>query len=379
MRARPHSPLFHALSVALKTLLAFLVAIALVAWDLPFLSQRLRGDKDYKGGRYAEAIEHYQRALERDGHDWELLYNLGTSYYRDGRWESAVEEFSYAAQIAEDEDVGEIDRAHVYHNLGLAYLQLDDCANAVPALAQAAELGPGDEDIARNLAFAEEYCADELQDAPRTEGEEEEEGEGDEEDEDQGQSDEGQSSDETEAQDESECDQGDQPGEAGQKDSEDEQEGSEGEEPDETDQRGDEGEDETAQGGQGEQEEEQEGEGEEDSEQPSDEAGDQDKQNQGEGEEEQQSGSADSEAGSPAEGGPREIPDDGLGLSEAQIREILDRMSRLERSNAPRYFQNQPGEGEWLDDESFIDLFRRLFWGISSDDSSEQPDDGIDW
>ena len=391
MRARIRNPrIAHGFSVALRAFLALTVALGLVAWDLPFTSQRQRGDKRFRAGRYSEAIGFYQRALEKEGNDWEVLYNLGTSYYQNGQWENAVEELSYAAQVAEEEEVGDADLARVYHNLGLAYLQLDDCENAVPALARASELNGKDEDIARNAAFAQDYCSDQPPEAKREEGEEKDKGEGDEQSEEQGQADEGESNDESEAQDESECRQGNQPG--GGQDSEDQDEnqgqGESEREKEQTKQQGDQGEDEQAQGGQGEQDEQQEAEQEgEGGEQPAEEPGQEDKQNQGAGDREQESGSS-GEGDKEAEGGggeaeaqgPRPIPDDGLGLSDARVQEILEYMSWRERAEAPRYFRPGAQEGEWLDEETLYDLFRRLFWGIPSERRTiEEADDGIDW
>lgn len=378
------------LSVAVKVFLALLVTLAFGAWDLPWLSQRQRGDKRFNAGKYAEAVEFYNRALEDEGNDWKVLYNLGTSYYQSGQWENAVEELSYAAQVAEEEGVEGADLARVYHNLGLAYLQLDDCENAVPALMKAAELDGESEDIARNAAFAESYCSEKPPQAPCEEGEEEEEGEGDKEDEKQGQADKGESNDESEAQDESECQQGNQPGGGQDSEKQDENQG-QGEserEKEQTKQQGDQGEDEQAQGGQGEQDEQQEAEQEgEGGEQPEEEPGQEDEQDQAAGDREQESGSGGEEE-QEAEGGggesqaqgPREIPDDGLGLSNARIQEILEYMSRRESAEAPHYFRPGPQDGDWLDDESIYELFRRLFWGIPSERSTiEEPDDGIDW
>ncbi len=395
------------LSTSLKILLLLLILPGLVAWDLPFMSQRLRGDNDFKDEKYGQAIEHYNRAIESDGNDWELLYNLGTAYYESGQWENAVEELTYAVQIAQSEGASETDLAHILHNLGLAYIQLDDCGNAVPTLQQAVELAGDDEDIQRNFEFASDYCEDMPPECENTEGEEEDKGEGDEQDEEQGQADEGESNDESEAQDESQCEEGDQEGETGESDEEQDpsdseceegdQEGSGGNseneqdetEKDQSDQTGDRGENAEEQGGQGEQDESAETEGDdEETDEPSEEEGSEDTNDTGGEQESDESegegDSTDEEGGGAGDGnaeesGPREIPDDGLNLSDSQIQDILDRMSRLEAQRAPRYFHSTPGDGDWLSNESVYDIFRRLFLGIPSDDSTTQPDDGIDW
>lgn len=320
--------------VAARIFLVLIVLPGLVAWDLPFLSQRVRGDNDFRAGNYEKAIEHYTKAVEDDGDDWEVLYDLGTSYYHSGEWESAVEELSRALQIAEGEEVSDSDLAHIHHNLGLAYLQLDDCENAVSELTIATELEPEDEDISRNAEFANEYCS---QGGGQSQRSEREQGEGAEQDESQGQS-------------ESEQNQDQESGEQ----SEQQEQSDQGDQQDESEQAGQDKENETAQ---------------------PDESGQEEENKQDQGENEGQGGGE----GQAENQGPAQVPDDGLGLSDAQVREILEYMSRRERQNAPRYFQNEPQEGDYMDRETMLDVMRRLFLGIPLEGEQEEPDDGIDW
>jgi len=374
----------------LKILAIMLVLPGLVAWELPFTSQRIRGDNDYRDENYPNAIEHYNRALEGNTGDWEIYYNLGTSYYHSGQWEDAVEQLNIAAGMAEDQNATEIQRAYIHHNLGLSYLQLDDCERATENLAIAEELAPWEDDIGKNLNFAEEYCSGAGEDAENNEGEEEDQGEGDQQDDQQGQADEGDSNDENEAEDDSQCEEGQQEGGSGEQENDSEPDSeSQGEEQSESSETGDENESENELGGQGDQEEteEQPGEGEETDEEQS-ESGDNKEEDQGnEGQdtsdekegadgEEQGGGERD---GNAEESGPREVPDDGLNLSDTQVSEILEYMSDLEHSRAPRYFHNDPAEGDMLDPDTAWDLFRRFFMGESSDKSDTMPDDGIDW
>ncbi|HDS29849.1 MAG TPA: tetratricopeptide repeat protein, partial [Firmicutes bacterium] len=168
--------------LVLKTFVLLLVISGLVAWDLPFASQRARGDNRYRDGKYEEAITHYNRAVEKDPANWELNYNLGTSYYRIGDWEKAVQTLTLAKNLAEKWGAPKSEIGKIYHNLGLSYLQLGDCENAIPALGNAVELEKNDEDMQRNYRFAMEYC--------------EEEGKSGDESEDQNQDGEGESEDE---------------------------------------------------------------------------------------------------------------------------------------------------------------------------------------
>ena len=327
MRARERrlsSPLVSALRTSVKVFLVLAIMPALVAWDLPWLSNRQRGDNDFKAGRYAEAIEHFKRAVEQEGNDWKLLYDLGTSYYQQGMWENAVEELSYADQIAGMGKAADVDRAHILHNLGLAYLQLDDCEKATPALEQAAQLDPQDQDLAKNAAFAKQYCS--------------QQGQG------QSQQDQGQGQSE-QNQDQNQQNQGQ--GQSQQNQNQDQQNQGQGQSQQNQDQQN------------------------------------QDQQNQGQGQENNEQGNnsgnaPESRDNADAHQGGSGSQNDGLNLSDAQIEEILKWMSQRERDLAPQYFHNGPTEGDYLDDESMVDLFRRLFLGLP-DPHRREADDGVDW
>lgn len=338
---RKKTHISRSLAIALKVFLIVAIMPALVAWDLPFLSQRVRGDNDFYSGEYRKAIEHYEKALEDEDEDWELHYNLGTAYYRNGDWTRAVEELEFSLALAENEELPDAELADIHHNLGLSYLQLDDCDHAVPALTAAAELAPEDEDIARNAEFAGEYCSKQggqCGDSESSEGDQEEEQQ------------------ETEG---SESENEDQQGGESEEEQDEEESGrqTEQEEQQDTGEEGDEAQDESEE--QGEQEEEQTGE---------EEGGREETENREEG-----AGQADEETAPP------EVPDDGLNLSDSQVEELLEYMSRLERQRAPRYFRNPPEEGDYLDSETMADLLRRLFLGLPTEDRESEAEDGVDW
>ena len=368
-----------AIFFSVRVMLIILVMLVQVGWDLPFMSQRNRGDNDFANGNFERAIAHYTNAIEQDGSDWELYYNLGTSYYRAGEYQGAIDQLEIAFQIAERRGASDYNKGKILHNTGLAYLQMDDCENAIPVLTEAARFAGPDDDIQNNLEFATQYCEEGPPDAPQTEGEEEDEGEGDEEDELQGQN-EGESNDENEAENESDAEEGeDEEGgtdesegenDENQDNEDQEQEGSEGEdgEEDSQEQEGQEGDqDESVEEGEGDEEQEQESEGENEGEEEN--AG-------GEEESDEEEGGGQNE--NAEERGPNEVPSDGLNMSDARIQEILDWMANRERMNAPRYFNNQPQPGDILDEETLAELIQRFF-GAPASRSDDIPDDGIDW
>jgi Ca-activated chloride channel family protein len=121
-----------------------------------------RGNRLYRAGRYAEAVEEYRAAL-RDGDDSAALrYNLGTALLRLGRY----------ALEAVDPEV----RQRVHYNLGQRFLEEARASGepssavglydaAVESYRQALRLQPGDEDAKWNYELALREREDQMQQA----------------------------------------------------------------------------------------------------------------------------------------------------------------------------------------------------------------------
>ena len=138
--------------------------LALVAWLAlpPFGTGDVeRGNRHYREGRYAEAVEAYRAALARGRASPELHYNLGTALLQLGRYAEAEQHLREALRAADPEL-----RHRAYYNLGNRYLLearngkpgeearthlLDE---AVDAYKEALRLQPGDQDAKWNLELA---------------------------------------------------------------------------------------------------------------------------------------------------------------------------------------------------------------------------------
>jgi Ca-activated chloride channel homolog len=364
--------------VFIKVLLVLAILPALVGWENPLLSDRQKGDVEFRAGKYADAVAHFEKAITAEGNDWKILYDLGTSYYHIGAWDKAIEKLTYAAKIAETEKVENLDQAHIHHNLGLSYLQNDDCENAVTSLEKASKLAPDDKDIAGNFAFAQNYC-DNKSKAPNTEGDSRNKGSGDQKKDEKGQSQQGQSNDQSQSQ-SSASQGGDKQQNSGGQDDKSRQNGSGGTDQSKDNKGGDQkDQDRSTLDGQG-----------GDQTQPTDVASDENSpKGQGKGDKENSEngnnsssvaeGGNQSKSGDTGQGANGQGANDGLNLSNAQIQEILKYMSRLESDSAPEYFHNGPTEGDYLDQESMMDLLQRLFLGLPIDRKNPEPEDGIDW
>jgi tetratricopeptide (TPR) repeat protein len=93
------------------------------------------GQKAQESGKFAEAAEFYEQALEADGNWFEARVNLGVQYYRLGLAERAVSQLERAIEIDPSSAVA-------FSNLGAAYVQLDMWDAAERAARQAVELDP---------------------------------------------------------------------------------------------------------------------------------------------------------------------------------------------------------------------------------------------
>ncbi|MGH7554466.1 MAG: tetratricopeptide repeat protein, partial [Longimicrobiales bacterium] len=119
-----------------------------------------RGNRHYRAGRYAEAVEAYQEAIRDGNNSPQVRYNLGTALLRLGRFDEAEQQLQLAL-AGVDPDL----RQRAYYNLGNRYLEAaraDSNAEgqdqlldaAIDAYKQSLRLQPGDADAKWNLEMA---------------------------------------------------------------------------------------------------------------------------------------------------------------------------------------------------------------------------------
>lgn len=135
-------------------LLPAVLLLAAFGWG-----DRERGNRLFREGRYAEAVEAYREALE-GGESPELHYNMGTALLRLGRYEEAERHLRAALGTVEPEV-----RRRTHYNLGNRYLEAalaegrtearrELLQGAVEAYKQALRLEPADADAKWNLELA---------------------------------------------------------------------------------------------------------------------------------------------------------------------------------------------------------------------------------
>ena len=119
----------------------------------------LEGNSLFAEGRFEEAHEKYQQALEEDPSSEVIRYNLGDAEYKKNLYEEAIEAFSQASQ-SEDPEL----QARASYNLGNALYRLGKLEDSIQAYKDALRIDPGDTDSKHNLEFVNSKLEEQEQD-----------------------------------------------------------------------------------------------------------------------------------------------------------------------------------------------------------------------
>lgn len=105
-------------NAAMRQATAILLLLTLPQVASASTSKALR---DYRAGRYEQALKEYKQSLERKADDPRLHFNAGTAAYRDGQFEEAVKQFG-GALAAQDLKL----QQDAYYNLGNTLYQIGE-------------------------------------------------------------------------------------------------------------------------------------------------------------------------------------------------------------------------------------------------------------
>ena len=108
----------------------------------------LEGNSLFAEGRFDEAHEKYEQALEEDPSSAAIRFNLGDAEYKKSLYEEAIEGFSQAMQT-EDPEL----QASASYNLGNALYRLGKLEDSIQAYQDALRINPEDRDSKHNLEF----------------------------------------------------------------------------------------------------------------------------------------------------------------------------------------------------------------------------------
>ncbi len=130
----------------------------------------IEGNKQYKKKNYTEAEKKYKEALSKNKNSYKGSFNLGDTYYKQGKYAEAAEQFQLLTHRATSKDT----LAKAYHNLGNALLKSKKYQESINAYKNALKNNPNDQDTRYNLSYAQQMLKQQQQKKEKKENKEQE-------------------------------------------------------------------------------------------------------------------------------------------------------------------------------------------------------------
>ena len=104
----------------------------------------------YDKGKYVDSEVEFKKGLEKSPSNFQANFNLGDSYYKEGKYEDALRNYADALSKAGTDN----QKAAVYHNIGNALLKDQKIKESIGAYENALKLNPNDVATKYNLSYA---------------------------------------------------------------------------------------------------------------------------------------------------------------------------------------------------------------------------------
>ena len=119
----------------------------------------IEGNKNYENKKYNDAEKEYKKALQQNKSDYISTFNLGNTYYQQGKYEEAANQF----QSLTHQPVTKDSMARVYHNLGNSLLKQKKFEESISAYKNGLKNNPDDEQTRYNLSYAQKMLRQQQQ------------------------------------------------------------------------------------------------------------------------------------------------------------------------------------------------------------------------
>ena len=106
--------------------------------------------EDFSAGKFDESLEKFQKAAQENDSDYRIKSGLGANYYRLGKFQQAKQEFSQAAELANQKN----NKARALFNAANSMVQLGDYQGAIAAYEKSLSYNVDDKETSENLAYA---------------------------------------------------------------------------------------------------------------------------------------------------------------------------------------------------------------------------------
>ena len=139
-----------------KCLICFLILISVVfvGWIGGWTRALKAGNEAYTDGDYHAAQIAFREAALQKLDSPLAHYNLGTAFYRNEKFNEAIEAFREALAKHNGDTEATLNLAHIYYNLGNAEFKMGDLRRAIDAYRHSLRLKPEDADAQHNLELA---------------------------------------------------------------------------------------------------------------------------------------------------------------------------------------------------------------------------------
>jgi len=146
---------FTAKTLRRKALKYYLALLFIIGIPFTVNAQSLRGlvndgVEKYNGKKYNDSEVDFKKGLEKDSKNFNAIFNLGDSHYKQGRYDEAMKSFQLALKNTNDNDY----KAKTYHNIGNSLLKTEKYQESIDAYKNALKLNPNDQETKYNLSYA---------------------------------------------------------------------------------------------------------------------------------------------------------------------------------------------------------------------------------
>lgn len=104
----------------------------------------------YKTQKFSDAEVKFKKSLEKDPEMFQGHFNLGDAYYKQGRFDEAIQSYKNSLQFTEDKE----NQSKVYHNIGNSLLKQQKYQESIGAYKNALKQNPDDLETKYNLSYA---------------------------------------------------------------------------------------------------------------------------------------------------------------------------------------------------------------------------------
>lgn len=108
------------------------------------------GVDKYDEKQFADAEVNFKKGLEKENDLFAGHYNLGSAYYKQGRFDEALKQYQNSLALAQTDN----EKAKIFHNIGNALLKNQKLKESIEAYKQSLKLNPNDLETKYNLSYA---------------------------------------------------------------------------------------------------------------------------------------------------------------------------------------------------------------------------------